>query len=333
MNFTIAQADNDEDWGFFFDLSYKTLKILRKSFYDQLVKNNPGKSEAELLEVNKKEMEDYAKFHDPKTRVYIATNDDGYYCGYLWMGERNSEDTWDFQRPQWIYDIVVHPEFQGKGLGKMLMEKAEEFAKEMQRDIGLFVHENNKAAINLYKKENYFVKCIPMSKKVSENVSALTIDGYSIKESEDNDTSVIRQLGLASYREMVRISKDIPDAQITIKYDELGEMVKNSDKKHRTFVVETSDSKIVGFLAVSVAEFSDQVAIIYDSAFDADHLEKGIVEALVIESEVWSRTNGMSTLYYLLHTSDDISQENLQSLGFGIPGYFMEKDLFRDVLT
>jgi ribosomal protein S18 acetylase RimI-like enzyme len=333
MNFTITQAESDEDWDFFFDLSYKTLKILRKSFYDQLVKDNPGKSDDELLEANRKEMEEYADFQNPKTRVFVATNDDGFYCGYLWMGERNSEDTWDFQRPQWIYDIVVHPEFQGNGLGKMLMEKAAEFAKEMNRDIGLFVHEDNKPAINLYKKMNYFVKCTPMSKNVSKNVSALKIDGYSIRKSEDSDTSSVRALGLASYREMVRISKDVPDAQIEAKYNEFSEKIRNSDKEYCSFVVESKDGKIVGFLVVSVSEFSDQVAIIYDSSFDSEHRESGIVEALIVEAESWSSAHNLPTLYYLLNTNDDVSQENLQSLGFVIPGYFMEKDLFRDVLT
>jgi ribosomal protein S18 acetylase RimI-like enzyme len=333
MGFTIMQAESKEDWDFFFDLSFRTLKILRKSFYDQLEKDNPEKSEEELLAANRKEMEDYADFQNPKTRVFIATNDDGYYCGYLWMGERNSEDTWDFQRPQWIYDIVVHPEFQGNGLGKMLMKKGEVFAKEMKRDIGLFVHEENKPAISLYKKMDYFVKCTPMSKNVSKNVSTLKIDDYSIRKFEDSDTSAVRMLGLASYREMVRISKDIPDAQIDTKYDEFSEKIRNSDKEHCVLVVETNDGKIVGFLVVSVSEFSSQVAIIYDSSFDAEHKERGIVEALITEAESWSSTNNLPTLYYLLNTNDVVSRENLQSLGFVISGYFMEKDLFRDVLT
>ncbi len=190
MNFKITQAKNEDDWNFFYKLSYETLKLLRKSMYDQLVNGNPNKSDDELLAANKKEMEEYCDFEDPKSRVFIATEDSGVRCGYLWMSERNSEDTWDFRKPQWIYDIVVDPKFRGNGLGKMLMEKAEEFAQEMNRDIGLFVHEDNTSAINLYKKEDYFVKCIPMSKKVSEEISLLGIEGLQTV------TRILNRLGL-----------------------------------------------------------------------------------------------------------------------------------------
>jgi len=331
MNFKIAQAENEEDWDFFFDLSFETLKILRKSWYDKLVSDNPNGLEEELLAAHRKEMEEFSDFKDPKTRVFIATSDGGQRCGYLWMGERNSEDAWDFQKPQWIYDIVVDPKFQGNGLGKMLMVKAEEFAREMNRDIGLFVHEDNTSAINLYKKENYFIKCIPMSKKISEEVSQKTIEGYSIRELNGKDISMIRELGLFSYKEMVKISKDVPEAQVATKYDEYYEKINNSEKNYSTFVTETSEGDIVGFVTVEVASFNDKVGVIHDSAIDETHKKAEHTEVLIAQAESWSKSNDLSVLYYLLNTNDVISQESLQSLGFGVPGYFMEKDLFRDL--
>ncbi|MFX1485091.1 MAG: GNAT family N-acetyltransferase [Promethearchaeota archaeon] len=333
MDFTISQAKNDEDWNFFFDLSFRTLKALRKSFYEQLVSANPGKSESELYAASRKELEEYCDFQDPNTRVFIAANDDGLYCGYLWMGERNSEDYWDFQKPQWIYDIVVEPNFRGNGLGKKLMSKAEEFAKEMKRDIGLFVHEDNTAAINLYKKENYFIKCIPMSKKIEGPVTPLQVDSYIIRKSEDRDVSAVRGLGLVSYQEMVKISKDVPEEQAKAKYEEYWEKISNLGKDLCTFVAETSNGDVVGFLTVGVADFSDEIGRVYDSAFDEQHRNQNLMETLVSEAELWSSSKSLSRLYYLLNSSDDISQDILQYLGFGIPGYFMEKDLFRDVLT
>ncbi|MGY5853378.1 MAG: hypothetical protein RTU92_07435 [Candidatus Thorarchaeota archaeon] len=96
----IRVAEGEEDWNFFFRLSFDTLKALRKTFYDQLVENNLGKSDDELLEAHRKEMEEYSDFKSPSVRVFIAESSDGTRCGYLWMGLRNSEDYWDFQKPQ-----------------------------------------------------------------------------------------------------------------------------------------------------------------------------------------------------------------------------------------
>ncbi len=333
MHFLIKPIENEEDWSFFYELSYQTLKSLRKSFYEQLVNDNPGKSDVDLLAAHRKEMEEYANFDNPRTRVFIAANDAGQNCGYLWMGERNSEDYWDFQKPQWIYDIVVDPRFRGHGLGKMLMKKAEEFAQEMHRDIGLFVHEDNTAAINLYKKEDYFVKCIPMSKKVAEEIPEIINDAYNVREAESKDISVIRELGLASYRRMVRISKDILDSQIDAKYDEYHENVGNFDRNRCTFVVESADERVIGFLVVAISGFSDKIAQIYDLGINVEYNDNELVKLLITKAESWSFMNGLSTLYYLLNMNDDVSQDSLQLLGFKVPGYFMEKDLFREVLT
>lgn len=118
MNFQIRRIQGNEDWDFFFKLSYETLKVLRKFMYDPLVKDNPDASDEEIAKLHRKETEEFFDFSKPDARVFIAENDDRVRCGYLWMGIRNSKDVWDTESPQWIYDIVVDPKFQGSGLGK-----------------------------------------------------------------------------------------------------------------------------------------------------------------------------------------------------------------------
>ena len=147
MNFNVRRSQNEEDMDFFFKLSFETLKTHRKNIYDKLVEDNPGKSDDEMLEVHRKENEEYFDFSAPTARVFITERIDGKRYGYLWSGIRNSEDPWDIQTPLWIYDIVVTPEFQGNGLGKQLMQKAEEFVLELNRNIGLFVHSDNESAV------------------------------------------------------------------------------------------------------------------------------------------------------------------------------------------
>jgi len=327
MRSSIRQAENEKDWDFFFNLSFETLKLLRKSNYDQLVSENPGKSDAELLMAHRKEVEDYADFSDPKSKVFIAENDAGEYIGYLWMGERKAIDCWDFQKPQWIFDVVVLPKFRGNGLGRLLMQQAEKFAVQQNRNLGLLVHEDNKSAINLYKSEGYLVKNIPMSLKLGEIPTEA--GDYMIREGTKKDIASVKKIGLISYTRMVRLSKDIPDEEIRAKYDEYHEEFEKIDRKKCTFVIESADGSIAGYILVMVPEFSDKVGLIYDSGIASEHKSDEIVKTLITRAASWCKMNSLSTLYYLLHVEDDISQQNLQDFGFVIPAFFMEKVLFR----
>ena len=333
MKGNIRKAETHADWDFFFGLSFETLKAManRKSMYDQLVEANPGKSDAELMTANREELENYTDFSDPKTRVFIAENDVGEYSGYLWMGERNSVDYWDFQRPQWIYDIVVHLKFRGQGFGKLLMKQAENFALEMNRNIGLFVHEDNISAINLYKSEGYSIKNIPMSRKIAKNLPESEIEGYRIRECIEEDSQSLKELGLKSFTRMVKLSDDIADEQIHKKYDMYLEEFGRMERAHIGFVIETLDGVIVGHILVGIPSFSDKVGLVYDSAIAPEHKSRDIVNALIARIASWCSMNGLSTLYYLLHVQDDISQQDLQDLGFVVPGFFMEKGLVRAV--
>lgn len=54
-----------------------------------------------------------------------------------------------------VWDLVVKPEFRGKGIGKSLMEYAEKYAGDKYQYITLAVMEDNAPAIGLYKKLGY----------------------------------------------------------------------------------------------------------------------------------------------------------------------------------
>lgn len=54
-----------------------------------------------------------------------------------------------------IWDIVVHPEFRGKGIGTSLMKFAEKIAENKYQYLTLVVTENNTAALSLYQKLGY----------------------------------------------------------------------------------------------------------------------------------------------------------------------------------
>lgn len=54
-------------------------------------------------------------------------------------------------RRLYLHHLGVHPNYQQKGYGRLLSEKALQFAKKVNMQIKLEVHENNKYAIKLYK--------------------------------------------------------------------------------------------------------------------------------------------------------------------------------------
>ncbi|NOY37933.1 MAG: GNAT family N-acetyltransferase [Chlorobi bacterium] len=74
----------------------------------------------------------------------LEGKDTGAIVGTAWV-------TFDGRRLR-LHHMGVLPEFQGNGLSHVLMKKCLEFAREMQTQIKLEVHQTNKIARNLYKK-------------------------------------------------------------------------------------------------------------------------------------------------------------------------------------
>jgi len=56
----------------------------------------------------------------------------------------------------WIQSFFVKPGFRGRGLSKMLLESIRKAAKEEKAiDLRLYVHKNNRRAINAYRREGF----------------------------------------------------------------------------------------------------------------------------------------------------------------------------------
>lgn len=76
--------------------------------------------------------------------IILETQNTNEIIGSSWM-------TFDGRRIH-LHHIGVKPSFQNQGLGKILTKESLKFAKEKRFQIKLEVHQNNKKAIEMYKK-------------------------------------------------------------------------------------------------------------------------------------------------------------------------------------
>ena len=79
----------------------------------------------------------------------VAETDDGTPAGFVMVGR--SASIFTDQQQAFVYDIAVAPEFRRRGIGRMLMERAEAYAqKQKMAFMSLMVDCRNEAARNLY---------------------------------------------------------------------------------------------------------------------------------------------------------------------------------------
>ena len=95
-------------------------------------------------------LEGFAKLSKRETdKIFVAENENHAFLGYLWVGESGNMMTG--LKFGFVYDIFVKEEFRGKGIGKILMEKAEGYCREKGYSrLLLMVAVKNGTAIRLY---------------------------------------------------------------------------------------------------------------------------------------------------------------------------------------
>ncbi|TXT56799.1 MAG: hypothetical protein BAJATHORv1_20395 [Candidatus Thorarchaeota archaeon] len=325
MSFKTRKFQEGRDWKNFVDLEFQTMKTLSDVHYQELVREHPDKTEEELIVAYGKSLKDEFDFGTADCQIFVAEDKDERYAGHVWVAIRNSEDSWDFERPVWIYDITIHPDFRRKGLGKQLMKQAEDWSRDMKRNIGLFVHHQNKPAISLYQNTGYHIKMIPLSKSLVDTERSDTVN-LEFRRMENKDQSWLDEMGFRLFKKKVRFSKEIQENIILAKYQEVCKKIQSKEKAVRYIGVNHQDTPIAA-IWISEAQFNQDFAYIDEILLDSRAASSQVQEDIFQQLTYAADDLGKEKIYILLHRADCFEWEIFQEHDFKVPGFFMEKRL------
>jgi len=93
---------------------------------------------------------------------FVVLDDAGAEVGSLWLGPHPEDATTGY-----VYDIEIHEDSRGRGLGRAAMLAAEQFFLERgARSLALWVAGGNDVALSLYLSLDYEVVGTSMSKRL-----------------------------------------------------------------------------------------------------------------------------------------------------------------------
>jgi len=105
--------------------------------------------------------------HGSANQVFLARDKNGERVGFIWVGQSRSSFTGVVQA--YILSVYVTEAYRGQGLGRLLMSRAEDWARENGfTSIGLSVAAHNIGAIKLYEKLGFKTETLRLSKNPDE---------------------------------------------------------------------------------------------------------------------------------------------------------------------
>ena len=111
-------------------------------------------------------VEVFENFHRREnSQIFVAEDESCTFVGYLFVGE--SSDMMTGMSFGFIYDIFVEEKHRGKGIGKMLLMKAESCCRDKGYSrIALMVSTANDSAIRLYTRAGFKPEHLHMAKEL-----------------------------------------------------------------------------------------------------------------------------------------------------------------------
>jgi len=124
VGFRIREKETEKDIENLLRLGFETFKAG--------VFHGVDMPEEALREKYRKLMARY-DFDNPNQRIFVAEDDEGRFAGLIWVGVQKRDEVESVEKDEmyaWIYDIEVAPGSRRRGLGRMLLSYAEDWARE-----------------------------------------------------------------------------------------------------------------------------------------------------------------------------------------------------------
>jgi ribosomal protein S18 acetylase RimI-like enzyme len=104
----------------------------------------------------------------PEGGLFVAVDDRDQVIGHVILMGNNIDSVTELPQA-WVYDLSVHREWWGRGVGRRLMQVAEEFALSLGLDwIGLGVTASNQRALGFYEEIGYRKERFQMAKRLEK---------------------------------------------------------------------------------------------------------------------------------------------------------------------
>lgn len=128
------------------------------------------RTKAEIDNTNLKSLQEAMKMSHPDSAIFIAADENENRAGFIHL--QLQKDYFNGGKVAYISDVAVEPNFEGRGVGRTLLEKAREWANEQECSlISLHVFANNTRARKIYEKLGFreeVIKYILPNEKTAE---------------------------------------------------------------------------------------------------------------------------------------------------------------------
>lgn len=149
------RAFQESDKDFILSLALRFMDFELMSWRD------PDKMEESQLSLAQESVDSLS----PGTEIFVAEDETGELLGFLEV--QPHKDKLNDIEQGYIVAIAVSQQGEGKGVGKGLMTKAEEWSRQKgYRQLILNVFNNNLRAVNFYKHLNYEIEVVKMVKEL-----------------------------------------------------------------------------------------------------------------------------------------------------------------------
>lgn len=104
---------------------------------------------------------------EPDSVIYVAEDETGTPAGFIHL--QTQTDYFNGEKHGYISDLAVDPSFEGKGIGRLLLDAAESWSRSMgYRLLTLYVFAGNTRARQIYEKYGFQPEVVKYGKEIKQ---------------------------------------------------------------------------------------------------------------------------------------------------------------------